>query len=304
MSTFFASKILECYFLQEKNEDENDLLHGAFEILDEFVEAFGKNADKNINIILEKIYLLKRAGDHASEHQIALDLYDLALNIHSRFLGDDETSYAYILLSKTMKISDHGQTGKSEELIESFNKCLKIFYDDEENYKKELLQVHRELALIYADDVTSNNFDDNVMHGRKTIKLEREVYGEIRRNGPNGFKNCHSLVSLGKNICYRSMITSQKLKKIDFDEATGYLLEALAIADSHPFAPPLYSATTYLRFGTCEYVKGGKTNFRKALDYVVRGSLISSKIDRTEKVKEVIKSLERLSKLIDLEIMF
>ena len=38
----FASNILKCYFLQEKNKDGNDVVQGAFDILDEFVEAFGK----------------------------------------------------------------------------------------------------------------------------------------------------------------------------------------------------------------------------------------------------------------------
>ena len=85
--------MVDCYFLQEKNEDGNTLIHGALDILDEFAETFGSNADKNINIIFLKVVLLKVCGNHASEYQHALDFYDLALNMHSRFLGDDKSYY-------------------------------------------------------------------------------------------------------------------------------------------------------------------------------------------------------------------
>ena len=96
--------MIQCYFLGEKNEDVNGLIEGTFDILDEFVEAFGKNADKNINIIKEKISLLQISANNAPEFQIAMNLYDLALNVHSRFLEDDKNSYADILLRKAMKL--------------------------------------------------------------------------------------------------------------------------------------------------------------------------------------------------------
>ena len=50
--------MVDCYFLQEKNEDGDALIHGALDILDEFAETFGKNADKNINIIFLKVVLI------------------------------------------------------------------------------------------------------------------------------------------------------------------------------------------------------------------------------------------------------
>ena len=134
---------------------------------------FGRNAYKNINIIIEKINLLKLAGDHASDYQIALDFYDAALNIQSRLLGDDKKSYADILLSKAIKSFKENKLHISEELIESFKKCLEIFYDDERNNKKELLKAHRYLALVYANDPLNDmvNIDEKIMNGRKTITL-------------------------------------------------------------------------------------------------------------------------------------
>ena len=201
MSNRFADHILECYVLGEKNEDANGLIEGIFDILDEFVEAFGRNADKNINIMIDKIGLLKRAGDHASDYQIALDLYDLALNIHSRYLEDDKKSYADILLSKAIKTFGSQHWKSEEEAFELLNKCLEIFYDDEENNEEEIQLAHRYLALLTDVDETTLSIDDKIMHGRKAIKLEREMHGKIRRNGENGFYNWATLASTGSDIC-------------------------------------------------------------------------------------------------------
>merc|ERR1712243_122593 len=101
--------------------------------------------------------------------------------------------------------------------------CLDIFYDDEENNKKniqlakeKLQYAHRYLAFLHK--VTSS-IDDSIMHGRKVIKLEREMHGEIRRLGQFGLGNYNILRLLGANICGEYSDTSKKLKKIDFDEA-------------------------------------------------------------------------------------
>ena len=183
MSFTSAQTILECHFLQEKNEDGNGLLQEVFDFLDEFVEAFGKNADKNINVIFGKIGLLHFSGMHASEYQIALDLFDLALNIQSRFLGDDTNSYAFILLSKAMKIQEITNSKKSKQIAEWMYSCLEIFYEDEENNKKYIQDAHRYLAYFHKE---TSSIDDSTMHGRKVIKLEREIYGGIRRLGQFG----------------------------------------------------------------------------------------------------------------------
>ena len=301
--------IIECYFLQEKTEDGNALIQGAFDILDEFAEAFGKNGDKNINVIFIKIVLLKVSGDRASEYQNALDFYDLALNMHSRFLGDDKSYYAVILLCKAIKI--HSNTPwKSEELDELFNKCLEIFYDDKENNKEGLQRIHKYFAFYRADDMTSS-IDDKLMHGRKTIKLEREIHGGIRRNEKSGYENFSILFFLGTEICGKSVDTSQFLKKIDYDEATGYLLEALAIAYSHPDVPIYDAANINYSLGLCESLKEGKRNLRKALDYVEKGIHILSRMDETDSEfrvhqtskNEEIDSFEKLSKAISFEMM-
>ena len=294
--------MVDCYFLQEKNEDGNALIHGVLDILDEFAEAFGKNADKNINIISRKIELLKVSGDKASEYQHSLDFYDLALNMHSRFLGDDKSYYAVILLCKAMKIYNN-PPWKSEELDELFNKCLEIFYDDEENddeVKKEGLQtIHKYFAINRVDDMTSS-IDDKLMHGRKAIKLEREMHGGIRRNGEIGHDNFVLLSVLGSKLCQRTVLDeTYTVKQIDYDEATGYLLEALAIAASNQDIALSEVAGTYFFLSLCEYKKEGKRNLRQALDYVERGLLISSKIDKTENTN----IWEMLSKQIKQEMM-
>ena len=278
-----ASALLKCYFLQETQKDGNSLLQGVFDIIDEFVEAFGKNADKNINIMVVKMDLFKMAGDYAFGYQISSDLYDLALNIHSRFLEDDEKSYADILYSKVINDLYHEKSWKSEELIESLNKCLKIFYVDEANNKEKLLKAHRLFLKIYENiphDDPNYNFDTTIMHGRKTIKLERELHGEIRRNEENAFNNINTLSQTGTEICLKYGDT-RTLKKIDYDEATGYLLEALAIAESDPDAP-LLTLTPYYGLSLCEYIKGEKRNLRNALDYLGRGLRLLSKMDETD----------------------
>ena len=237
--------IIECYFLQEKHEYGNTLMQGALDILDEFAEAFGKNADKNINIILQKMELLKISGDRASEYQLAIDFYDLALNIHSRFLGDDKRSYANILLSKAITMYKN-TAWKFEELDELFNKCLDIFYDDEiydenstkymnakiydDEFKKEGLQkIHKYFAFYRVDDMTSS-IDDKLMHGRKNFKLEREMHGEIRRNGQIGHENFELLIFLGSKMCLEAILNETYiLRQIDYDEATGYLMAYILI---------------------------------------------------------------------------
>ena len=305
-----ALTLLNCYDLQEKYEDENSLLQGAFDLIDEFVEAFGKNANKNIMIISDKISFLELLGDDASEYQIALEFYDSALNIHSRFLGDDNKSYANILLKKAIFIFENRcciflpESGK-KELIESFNKCLEIFYDDEENNKEEIQQAHKGLALLAPTTSYVDNVKNVRMHGRKAIKLEKELYGEMRRNGQIGADNFSLLRILGF-----SMINfPQRLKQNDYDEATGYFLEASAIADFHPHVSLYETATVYYHLGLCELLKEGKRNLREALDYAEKGLSILSKMDETEfeveetSKKEEIDLVETLSKLIIQEMM-
>ena len=297
--------MLSCYFYQEKHEDKNDLLQGALDIIDEFVEAFDKNANKNIMIILQKMSLLIFSGDHASEYQVALELYDLALNIHSRYLEDDKKPYADILLSKAINTYWSQHWKSDEEAFELLNKCLEIFYDDEVNNKEEIQQAHRYLAFLTDVDETTLSIDDKIMHGRKAIKLEREIHGEIRRNGQIGISNFIILLNLGSAICSKYSSDDfdyvyQKLIKEDFDEATEYLLETLNIAVANPDVPPLLVPETYFNLGLCECIKEEERNLRKALDYVEKGSLILSKIDKTDSVHETMSIQEQIIKLAKL----
>ena len=292
-------------------------MQGAFDIFDEFVEAFGRNADKNIMIMLQKMRLFEHSADETRSEAffIALEFYDAALNIHSRLLGDDNKSYADILLKKAIKSFGNRWAFSQKELFELFNKCLEILYDDEENNKESIQVAHRYLAFLdptifedfdFYSDVDSN---DRIMHGRKAIKLEREMHGEIRRNGQIGTENFTLLSSLGYNICRLVAKASQQLKQKDYDEATGYLLEALAIAD--PNLNTYNIATTYYALAACEIVNQGKRNLRKALENVEKGISILSKMDETDiefrklssSKKEEIDTFEMLSKLIRQEMM-
>ena len=95
MGGLFAAQTLECYLMQEKNGDQSGVLQGTLDIIDEFVNAFGTNANKYINLQFVKMRLFTISGNQAlsryyqdiqaSEYLIAMNLYDLALNIHSRF---------------------------------------------------------------------------------------------------------------------------------------------------------------------------------------------------------------------------
>jgi len=305
----FASKIIECYFLEEKDEDENGLIQGAFNIIDEFVEAFGKNADNNINIILNKVFLLHRSATSASGYQTSLDFFDVALNIHSRYLGDDNISYANILLLKATKMLGQATRipSKREEAIELLNRGLEIFSGDEENFELEAEQIYGLLApLTTLYGITSIDYLSrlvSIIFGKIKVNVEKEIHDEIERNELNGW----NLISLGAKICTKYNEPG-KLKKIDYDEATGYLLEALAIADSHPDAPRL-AVNSYYGLSICEYVKEGKRNLRKASDYLKRGLILISKMDEADsefkKVqmskKETIDRFEELLKLITQE---
>ena len=164
-------------------------------------------------------------------------------------------------------------------------------------------------------DETTLSIDDKIMHGRKAIKLEREMHGEIRRIGQNGFYNWVILTSTGFEICNRDIKPehihyTRNLKKTDYDEATGYIIEALAITDSHPESfsefgqnPLLAAAQTYFFLGSCELQKEGKRNLRKALDYSEKMSFIASKIDPTEQTDILIRQTKMLSKMIKQEMM-
>jgi len=247
----------------------------------------------NINVIFGKIGLLHFSGMHASEYQIALDLFDLALNIHSRFLGDDTNSYAFILLSKAMKIHEITNSKKSKQIAEWMYSCLEIFYEDEENNKEYIQDAHRYLAYFHKE---TSSIDDSTMHGRKVIKLEKEIYGGIRRLGEFGIANWLILRLLGVNICGEYSDTSKKLKKIDFDEATDYLEKAKEIVNSHPDVPSDMALDISLLLSNC-------ASKMKEDD---RRWLILSKIDKTDRQfrkaqtrkKETIDEFEVLLKTI------
>ena len=192
--------------------------------------------------------LLHLSGHLASEYQIALDLYDLALNIHSRFLWDDTNSYANILFSKATKIQEITNSRKSKEIAEWLYYCLEIFYDDEENNKEKLQYAHRYLAFYHKE---TSSIDDSIMHGRKVIKLEREMHGGIRRLDKFGFGNYQILRLLGASICGEYSDTSKKVKKIDFHEATDYLEKAREIAVSHPDIPSDNVLDIYYYLSNC-----------------------------------------------------
>ena len=222
-----------------------------------------QNANKNINIIIEKMAFLRNSGNTVSEYHIALDFYDLALNVHSRFFEDDEKSYGEILLDKAIKIFDYNLDKglpllRHEEVFELLNKCLEIFSEDEENSKQELQKIHKHLTYFYLDDFTATIINTRLVHEREVIKLEREIHGEIRRNGIHGYENLITLKFLGTSICRIYQITSPELLKIHYDEATGYLLEALAIAESNALVRPLEIADTYNDISFCEYVRAEK----------------------------------------------
>ena len=132
-------------------------------------------------------------------------------------------------------------------------------------------------------------------------------------DGKNGIDNHFILTSTGIDICnINKYIGTRKVKKEDYDEATGYLLEALAIADSQTESflevglnPLSASAHTYYFLAFCEFEKEGKRNLGKALDYLEKGSLMMSKIDPTdiliqnaENLSKTIKRLDDLSSLI------
>jgi len=134
-------KILTCHFTQEKNEDESGVLQGALDIIDEFVHAFGTNANKNINIQSKKVKLLIHSGNQAydipASDVLSKNFYDLALNVHSRFFEDNDIEYANIMTMKITRLSKLDtiepwiqNERESQETLEILLQCLTIYYDD------------------------------------------------------------------------------------------------------------------------------------------------------------------------------
>ena len=156
MSRWFTEQVLQCYFMQEKNEDASDVFQGAFDIIDEFVDAFGTNANKNLNVQSKKVDLLMFLAKQSSDALIVNDIYDLALNTHSRFFGDNDATYANIMSVKVITNLEWVQTEReSQEAIEMLLQCLTIYYEDEENQIKSIQELHRDLSIIYLNKETS-----------------------------------------------------------------------------------------------------------------------------------------------------
>ena len=123
------------------------------------------------------------------------------------------------------------------------------------------------------------------MHGRIAIKLEKDIFGEIRRSGNDGFENFLILYSLGTHIMEEYEV-SKRSKQESYDEATEYFHEALAIAETIQSQESiLLSSQIYLRLSVCELVKPGERNIGKALDYKAKGLLKFGKLDQTFKME-------------------
>jgi len=120
------------------------------------------------------------------------------------------------------------------------------------------------------------NREQFLMHGRITIKLEKEIYGEIRRSGNAGCQNFETLYYLATNIrVLDSARKLQRLKQDYYDETTEYLHEALAIAETNQSCDIFFiSALIYHQLFKCEMEKEGKTNIQKAMEYHVKGTRI------------------------------
>ena len=108
--------------MQEKNEDESGVLLGALDIIDEFVHAFGTNANKNINFQSVRMDLLTILGNQASDILVAKNSYDLALNIHARYFEDNDIKYADIMMRQTMRLWNNER--ESQESIKILLQCL------------------------------------------------------------------------------------------------------------------------------------------------------------------------------------
>jgi len=123
------------------------------------------------------------------------------------------------------------------------------------------------------------------MHGRIAIKLEKDIYGEIRRNVVDGVANLGILFELGVQIM-DGLTESNRLKQEFYDETTEYFHEALAIAEttkSQLFI--LLSSQIYLRLCSLELIKEGAGNLRKALEYKAEGLLKFGKLDQSFKME-------------------
>ena len=302
MSRWFTEQVLQCYFMQEKNEDASDVFQGAFDIIDEFVDAFGTNANKNLNVQSKKVDLLMFLAKQSSDALIVNDIYDLALNTHSRFFGDNDATYANIMSVKVITNLEWVQTEReSQEAIEMLLQCLTIYYEDEENNKQRIQEVHFYLSSVYASIST---IEEMLMHGRIAIKLEKEIYGEIRSSGLQGDANFNFLFGLGGQLRFIST-ESKRFSQELYDAATEYLHEALAIANANQSRDVQFDTPmVYIHLSYLELQKEGGGNLQKALEYKEKGLLIFSEIDQTAiryedgLMKIIVKEFDILSNLI------
>ena len=182
---------------------------------------------------------------------------------------------------------------------------LTYLYEDEENQKQSIRDKHRFLSSVYEIIGTEEQM---LMHGRIAIKLEKEVYGEIRRSGRGGYLNFYLLNSLGLALSHRS-VRSKTLKQEFqefYDEAMEYFHEALSIAETIQPRPNLllYTTVIYLHLSYWELEKEGEGNLQKALEYKKKGSLMFSELDQTfisenpDRIKNVLDLFEENSNLI------
>ena len=308
--------MLQCYLMQEKNEDESGVLQGTLDIIDEFVHAFSRNANKNINFQSARMDLLAAAGNHASDDLVAKNFFDLAWNIKARFFEDNDIKYADIMVIQTMRLWN--KEGECQETIEILLKCLSIYFEDEENQKERIQQVHRYLSRVYLDNAMSSeqrNKDKTktkplgellLMLGRTIIKLEKDIYGEIRSSGDDGIENFGILYKLGDELMYKFVDPSGPKQEF-YDEMTEYFHEALAIAKTIQSQELIFSsARIYLGLSGCELMKAGKGGVRKALEYKEEALLKLDKLDQTfimenpDKIKSTLDEIEQLSYIIRL----
>ena len=104
MSGYFAGNLMDCHFQKyvplDKFEDVTDFFQGAFDIEGELDQAFGKNAEKNVNVQTEKVVLFRVFADRATDDVIAFSFYEKALHIHSKFLGNDGPDFDDMLMRR------------------------------------------------------------------------------------------------------------------------------------------------------------------------------------------------------------
>ncbi len=165
-------KMVRCYIKIGNNYRETDDYEKALENLNQALKLALNNLEqKPLDLAKSFIKLAFKYFHHKKNYELALELYQKALDIETEVLGKDHPEVARIYNSMALVCWNKGEAQKA---VNYYNKSFLIKLKQLKNSRTELVQVYK---FLDQETVAKGTFDQAQDYFKTTLAQHVETYG-------------------------------------------------------------------------------------------------------------------------------